>query len=68
MLRDRKIFERLSGKKIVIAQSILLDSDIRQFEYESGIKSFFVLPPLDERSNNSEVLQTLLSKLGIINY
>lgn len=68
MLRDRKAFEKISGRKVVIAQSILSSSDIKQFEYESGIKSFFVLPPLDERVNNSQVLQELLSKLGIINY
>lgn len=68
MLRDRRSFEKLAGRKLVIAQSILSDSDIKTFEYEAGIKSFFVLPPLDERVNNSEVLQNLLSKLGIINY
>ena len=68
MLRDRKAFEKLAGKKVVIAQSILSDSDVKQFEYESNIKSFFVLPPLDERVDNTEVLQTLLSKLGISNY
>lgn len=68
MLRDRKAFEKLAGKKLVIAQSILSDSDIRELEYEAGVKSFFVLPPLDERVNNSEILQNLLSRLGINNY
>ena len=68
MLRDRQVFTKLAGKKVVIAQSILPSSDIKQFEYESGIKNFFVLPPLDERINNTEVLQELLNKLGIINY
>jgi len=68
MLRDRKAFEKLVGKKVVISQSILSDSDVKQFEYETGIKSFYVLPPLDERENNTQVLQGLLSKLGIINY
>lgn len=68
MRRDRRAFEKLAGRKIVIAQSILSNSDIKQFEYEANIKTFFTLPPLDERVNNSEVLQNLLSKLGIINY
>ena len=68
MLRDRRAFEKLAGRKLVISQSILSDSDIKTFEYEAGVKSFFVLPPLDERVNNSEVLQNLLSRLGIINY
>jgi len=68
MLRDRRAFEKLAGKKVVIAQSILSENDIKIFEREAGIKSFFTLPPLDERVNNSQVLQALLSKLGIINY
>jgi len=68
MLRDRNAFTKLSGKKVVIAQSILSENDIKQFEYEANIKSFFVLPPLDERENNTEVLNNLLSKLGIISY
>ena len=68
MRKDRKIFEKLAGRKVVIAQSILSDSDIKEFEYEANMKTFFVLPPLDERSKNTEVLQTLLNKLGINNY
>jgi hypothetical protein len=68
MRRDRKAFEKLAGRKLVLAQSILSDSDIKEFEYEANIKTFFTLPPLDERSNNSEVLQNLLNKLGINNY
>ena len=68
MRRDRTIFSKLAGRKIVLAQSILSDSDIKEFEYEANIKIFFVMPPLDERENNSEVLQNLLNRIGIINY
>lgn len=68
MRRDRKAFEKLAGRKVVVAQSILSDSDVREFEYEANIKTFFTMPPLDERVNNSEVLQNLLNKLGINNY
>ncbi len=68
MKKDRRAFEKLAGKKVVLAQSILSESDIKQFEYEAGIKIFFVMPPLDERNSNTEVLQDLLSRLGINNY
>lgn len=68
MRRDRATFSKLAGRKIVLAQSILSDSDIKEFEYEANIKIFFVMPPLDERENNSEVLQNLLNRIGIINY
>lgn len=68
MLRDRKAFEKIAGRKVVLQQCTLSDSDVREFEYEAKIKIFFTMPPLDERGNNSEVLQNLLSKLGINNY
>lgn len=68
MRRDRKVFEKLAGKKVVLAQSILSDSDIKEFEYEANIKVFFSLPPLDERSDNTAVLQDLLTRIGISNY
>lgn len=68
MRRDRRAFEQLAGRKVVLAQSILSISDVKEFEYEANIKVFFNLPPLDERNKNTEVLQELLNKLGIINY
>lgn len=68
MRRDRKAFEKLAGKKVILAQSILSDSDVREFEYEANIKTFFVMPPLDERSKNADILQDLLARLGIVNY
>ena len=68
MIANRGIFERLAGKKIIINKNIMNSGDIKELEYEAKFRAFFVLPPLDERTNNSEVLQKLLSSLGIINY
>ena len=68
MLGNRGIFEKLAGKKIVINKNVMNAGDIKELEYEAKFKAFFVLPPLDERANNSEILQKLLSGLGIINY
>ncbi|HIT22446.1 MAG TPA: hypothetical protein IAB56_05750 [Candidatus Scybalousia intestinigallinarum] len=68
MRRDRTIFEKLRGKKIVLSKSLLTMQDISEFEYEAGTKVFFNLPPLDERANNSEVLCDLLNRLGIGTY
>ena len=65
MLSNRKIFEKLAGKKIIINQNILNDGDIKQLEKEAQFKTFFVLPPLDERENNSNILDELLSRLGL---
>ena len=68
MLSNRKIFEKLAGRKIIINQNILNEGDIKQLEKEAQFKSFFVLPPLDERENNSNILDELLSRLGLSDY
>ena len=68
MLYNRRAFDKIAGKKVVINQNVLNESDIHELEYEAKFKAFEVLPPLDERENNSDILQNLLSKLGIINY
>lgn len=68
MRRDRDIFNKLKGKKIVLAKSLLSSSDVNEFEYEAKTKVFFNLPPLDERQNNSEILQDLINRLGISTY
>ena len=68
MLANRRIFDKIAGRKVVLNQNVLNNSDIQELEYEAKFKTFAVIPPLDERENNSEVLQNLLSRLGIINY
>lgn len=64
--KDRKIFEKLSGKKMVLNKSLLSNKDITEFEYESNSKVFFNLPPLDERKKNG-ILNDFLSRIGIGN-
>lgn len=68
MLANRRIFDKIAGRKVVLNQNVLNNNDIQELEYEAKFKTFAVLPPLDERENNSETLQSLLSRLGIINY
>lgn len=68
MLANRRIFDKIAGRKVVLNQNVLNNNDIAELEYEAKFKTFAVIPPLDERENNSEILQDLLSKLGIINY
>ena len=68
MMRDRKAFERLKGNKIVLNKCVLSTTDIAELEYEARVKFFYTVPPIDDRSDNSEVLQGLLAKLGLVNY
>ena len=66
MKRDRRIFEELKGKKIILNQSLLSNSDIMDFEYEGRTKVFYNIPPLNDRIKNP-VLADFLSKIGLIN-
>ena len=64
--KNRKIFDKLNGKKIILNKSLLNNKDITEFEYEANSKVFFNLPPLDERKKNA-ILTDLLSRIGIGN-
>ena len=54
----------LKDKKVILNQSLLTDADVANFEYESKLKVFYNLPPLNERSNDLPELDELLVKLG----
>ena len=68
MLANRRIFDKIAGRKVVLNQNVLNNNDIQELEYEAKFKTFAVIPPLDEREDNSEILQGVLNRLGIINY
>ena len=63
---NREIFNKLSTKKVVLNQSLLLNNDVFDFENEAGIKVFYNMPPLDERKRNA-IIADFLTKLGILN-
>lgn len=64
MLTNNKVFRNLKGKKVILNQSILSSKDVLDFEYESGTKIFFNMPPLDERERSIHVLNKFLFMLG----
>ena len=65
MRRNRTVFEKLKGKKIVLNKSLLTHSDIMDFEYEAKTKVFYNIPPLNDRVRNN-VLTDLLAKIGLL--
>lgn len=65
MLRDRNIFSKLRGKKIIINKSILSEADVKEFASEAGVELFYVLPPLNDREYPREVCD-LLNRLGMV--
>lgn len=54
----------LKGKKIVLNQSLLSKNELAQFEYEAKIKSFYNMPPINERDKNNQNVIDFLRKLG----
>ena len=65
MLRDRSIFQKLKGKKVIINRSTLNESDVKEFASEAGIDIFYVLPPLNDRER-SPIIVDLIKRLGIV--
>lgn len=63
MLNPKKIKE-LQGKKVVLNQSLLSSKDVLDFEYESRLKVFYNMPPLDEREKEIMALNRFLVRLG----
>lgn len=63
--RNKYVFSKLVEKKIILNQSLLLSSDVLDFEKEAGIKVFYNMPPLDDRKRNANI-NDFLSKLGIL--
>ena len=63
--RNKTIFSKLIGKKVILNKSALLNNDVNDFEGEAGIKVFYNMPSLDERKRN-EIINNFLEKLGLI--
>ncbi len=61
---DRKIFDKLKNKKIVLNRSVLNEKDVHDFERESGSKVFFNIPCLDEKLDNNKKITEFLIALG----
>lgn len=61
---DRKAFEKLRNKKIILNKSVLNEKDIKDFEYESGSRIFFNIPCLDEKLDNNKKINEFLIALG----
>lgn len=66
IMLDRKVFDRLQGKKIILNKSLLERKDISSFELESASSVYYNIPPLDEKKSNSDYLLPLLEKLNLL--
>ena len=64
MMVEPDILNTLKGKHIVLNKSLLSSKDVLDFEYESRLKIFYNLPPLDDREKDIRVLNAMLAKMG----
>ena len=62
--KNPRAFENLKGEKILLNRSVLNETDVSDFEYESRSKIYFNIPYLDDKLDNNKVLNDLLIKLG----
>lgn len=58
-----KILNELKGKKIILCPSMLTSKDVKDFEYESGLKVFYSMKPIDDHGDSAEIKE-LSIKLG----
>ncbi len=65
MMRDRKVFERIRDKKVIINRSVLSQADVKEFAREAGINIFYTIPAVNDREN-SQYINELLEKLGMV--
>lgn len=66
MLRKNKnVLEQLKNEKIVLNKCVLNSEDIATFEYETKLKVFFSIPPVDDRQNDIAAVRKFISKIGL---
>ena len=62
---DNRCFNKIFNKKVILNKSLLNEKDIKQLEFEAGIKFIGVLPPLNDRADNFNFLAPILSKINL---
>ena len=62
---NQSVFTKYARERIVLNRSFFNNADVKDFEFESGVKIFYNLPPLYDRIDNSEILMPLLEKIGL---
>ena len=62
--RTGSSLKALKNKTQNLNQSLLNSKDVLDFEYESGLKIFYNMPPLDEREKSIHALNKFLVMLG----
>ncbi|MBQ8681858.1 MAG: hypothetical protein IJ509_03000 [Bacilli bacterium] len=65
VMLDNRCFNKIADQKVILNRSLLSNKDVKQLSFETGINFFGVLPPLNDRLDNLEILFPILNKLGL---
>lgn len=65
VMLDNHCFEKISGEKILLNRSLLNAKDVEILENEASLSFFSVLPPMNDRLDNANILFPFLEKLGL---
>lgn len=65
VIRNKELLKSLEGKKVILNQNLLTPKDIAEFEMEAGIKTFYAIPPLNDRVP-SIAIEKLLVRMGFL--
>ena len=59
MRRNKVIISTLKEKQIMLNKSLLTPKEVSEFEFESGIKVIYNMPPLNDRKRNAVIAEFL---------
>ena len=63
--KKRDIFDTLKNENVVLNKCCLNREDVATFEYETKLRLFYVLPPIDDRKLDNPELRKFINKLGL---
>ena len=62
---NHEAISKYSRERIILNKSFFNNNDIKDFEFEAGIKVFYNIPCLYDRIDNANVLLPFLEKMGL---
>lgn len=62
---DRDVFVKFNDERIVLNKSFFDNKDVKDFQFEAGIKVFYNIPSVNDRKDNSSIFMPMLEKMGL---
>ena len=63
--RHRTLLDKLRNERVMLNNSLLSNKDVNDLEYESGLRFFYNMPPLNDRKNN-EIIVDFLGRINLV--